>query len=438
MHWTFPQDLAKLPFRNGSTGCNHYWRRCCRVDTGPWSEEGGRTNYEGVSLCRSLIGHQEGIPFQIFERDESVSARGQGWAITIHWALPYLKKLLEPDVLQDVEGVQVDPAIGRNDNGNFLFINLSNCETEFRIPPSERRRVNREKLLAVLVKGVQDRVQWSKKLILVEPGDEGRGVKAVFEDGTAVSGAVLVGAEGSNSTVRRFLCPNNYRNSQLPIRFVGCSVDMTKEQVTPLRSLDPLLFQGCHPETSCYMWVSMLEVPEINGTAGTDQERYRVQLNLSWPVNGPEDEVEPNNAERLRDMKRRAAAFAPVLREAIESIPDDTGVLEIKLADWPCRDWDNRRGTVTLVGDAAHAMTMYRGEAANHGMLDAYHLSRALNSIYREGRSQEEAMDKFEEEMRTRTSRAVLMSRQACFDAHDWSKLDETSAILTKRAVTAR
>jgi hypothetical protein len=54
--------------------------------------------------------------------------------------------MLEPDVLADVNGTQVDPAIGRDDHGNFLFVNLSTCEAKFRIPSSERRRVNREKL----------------------------------------------------------------------------------------------------------------------------------------------------------------------------------------------------------------------------------------------------------------------------------------------------
>ncbi|KAK6383857.1 hypothetical protein LTS17_003149 [Exophiala oligosperma] len=390
----------------------------------------------GLTLAHGL--KKEGIPFQIFERDESVSARGQGWAITIHWALPYLKQLLEPQVLQKIDSVQVDPAQGRQDKGNFLFLNLSNCETKFRIPPSERRRVNREKLRAVLLEGVKDQVQWSKRLVGVEPALAGQGVKALFADGTSSTGALLVGADGSNSAVRKFLRPDDYHNRQLPIRFVGTGVDMTEDRVRPLRSLDPLLFQGCHPDTSCFMWVSMLEVPEINGTAGTADERYRVQLNLSWPVKGPQDEVKATDSDRLQDMKMRAAPFAPVLRNAVESIPEGSTVLEIKLADWPCLKWDNHQGSVTLVGDAAHAMTMYRGEAANHGMLDAYHLCQALKEVHAEGRAQRDAIDRFEEEMRTRTSHAVQMSRQACFDAHDWSRLNESSAVLTKRAVTAQ
>lgn len=295
---------------------------------------------------------------------------------------------------------------------------------------------------AVLLRDVAEHVRWSKHLARIDVGENGQGVKAIFEDGTGASGAMIVGADGSNSRVRKFLRPDNYRNSQLPIRFLGSGVDMTKQQVTPLRQLDPLLFQGCHPETGCFMWVSMLETPAVNGTEGTPKERYRVQINLSWPVKTRDDEPKETDRERVADMKRRAAVFAPVLRDAINTIPDDAAVLEIKLADWPCLDWDNQGGRVTLVGDAAHAMTMYRGEAANHGMLDAYRLCESLKSVYErssnDDASSSKAIMEFEQEMRTRTSHAVQMSRQACFDAHDWERLNENSAVLTKRAVVAK
>jgi 2-polyprenyl-6-methoxyphenol hydroxylase-like FAD-dependent oxidoreductase len=81
---------------------------------------------------------------------------------------------------------------------------------------------------------------------------------------------------------------------------------------------------------------------------------------------------------------------------------------------------------------------MFRGEAANHGMLDAYRLCESVKKVYAGDMSQEVAIGGFEEEMRTRTSHAVQMSRQACFDAHDWERLNENSAVLTKRAVVAK
>ncbi|KAG6005375.1 hypothetical protein E4U21_000226 [Claviceps maximensis] len=414
---------------------------------------------------------QANIPFQIFERDEHVDARGHGWAITIHWALPFLAQLLDDDTLAALEQAQVDPEVGRQDHGNFLFLNLETLESKFRIPPNKRRRVNREKLRKALLHGVKDHVQWGKRLSNVQvldghgdgtgTGMDGVGgggggrreeglVHVTFSDGSSADGSMLVGAEGTNSPTRKFLMPDSYATHQLPVRFLGAAVNMTPEQVRPLRDIDPLLFQGCHPATGNFLWISMMETPEVNGTKGTDQERYVVQINISWILKSDHEEnnskkttqdreeTSTTDSELIAEMKRRAQDFHPLLRHAVDSIPETTPVLEIPLQDWPCLEWDNRKGRVTLVGDAAHAMTMYRGEAANHGILDAYNLIQQLTKMHAGERPLSTAMDDYEQEMRDRTGGeqgAVMLSRQACLDAHDFHALNENSAVLRRRAI---
>ena len=386
-----------------------------------------------ISLVIAVLTlYKLGVPFQIYERDEHIKSRGQGWAITLHWILPFLKEMLSEDTFKDVESVQVDPQAASL--GKFVFINLETLEPKFLIPPGDRRRVNREKLRKVLLKGVSEHVHWSKRLASIE--EKGDGVVAGFEDGTQADGSLIVGVEGSNSRTRKFLAPESYKNIPLPIRFTGASVDLTPEQVKPLKDIDPLLFQGCHPVTGAFFWFSMLETPQVNGTAGTDQERYRVQIMISWPVKTPDDEVKSTDLERLANMKKRASDFNPVLRDVVQLIPDGSEVIEVVLQDWPCLPWDNRNGKVTLAGDAAHAMTMYRGEAANHGLLDAHRLCRALDMVYNQGKSLKVAVDRYETELRERTSTAVLLSRQACLDAHDFAGLNENSAVLKRRAIS--
>ncbi|KAL6365704.1 hypothetical protein LRP88_01705 [Fusarium phalaenopsidis] len=386
----------------------------------------------GLALAHGL--KMLGIPYRIYERDAHISSRGQGWAITLHWVLPFLKELLSDDTFKDVESVQVDPEADRQGLGKFVFINLETLEPKFLIPPGDRRRVNREKLRNVLLKSVSDQVMWSKRLTSIRDKDDG--VVAMFDDGTQAEGSLIVGVEGSNSSTRKFLAPESYRNVRLPIRFTGAALDLTPEQVKPLKDIDPLLFQGCHPVTGTFFWFSMLETPKVNGTAGTGDEHYRVQVMISWPMKTPDDEVGVTDTERLANMKRRATEFNPVLRDVVHRIPEGSEVIEIVLQDWPCPHWDNHHGKITLAGDAAHAMTMYRGEAANHGILDAYRLCKALEAVYRQGKDLEEAIGEYETELRERTSVAVLLSRQACLDAHDWAGLNENSAVLKKRAVT--
>ncbi|KAH6663984.1 hypothetical protein F5X68DRAFT_161232 [Plectosphaerella plurivora] len=389
----------------------------------------------GLTLAHGLL--KAGIPFIIFERDAHISARGQGWAITLHWVLPFLREVLSAETLAGIEAVQVDPEAGRRGLGKFVFLNLETLEPKFLIPPGDRRRVNREKLRNVLLAGVAGHVRWGKRLSIIEEIPDG-GVTAVFDDGSRVEGALLVGVEGSNSSTRKFLVPDSYRNIRLPFRFTGAALDLTPAQVKPLRDIDPLLFQGCHPDPAdgAFFWFSMLETPEINGTHGTPAPRYRVQVMISWPLRTADDEVKPTDAGRLANMRARAQHFHPSLRDVVDAIPEGSEVTEIVLQDWPCLPWDNRGGRVTLAGDAAHAMTMYRGEAANHGILDAYRLYKALEGAHKSGTELRGAIDGYEAELRERTSVAALLSRQACIDAHNFPGLNENSAVLKRRAIS--
>lgn len=352
--------------------------------------------------------------------------------------LRYLGEIVDEETLAGIDGVQVDPEVGRNDTGNFMFINLKTQETKFRIPPNVRRRVNREKLRKVLLKGVAEKVQWNKQLVDIDvSGDSGDGVQATFADGSTAEGRMLVGAEGSNSQTRKFLVPDAYQNYLLPVKMIGVSVDFTPDQVQPLRQIDPLLFQGCHPDTGVFLWVSMLESPEVNGSAGTADEHYRVQIIISWLVKDHGESVPESNSERIAMMKRLADGFHPDLYKTVQAIPESSPTLHLVLQDWPCQDWDNRDGRVTLVGDAAHAMVMYRGEAGNHGILDAWHLLHEIKAVYAGEKTQAEAVGDYESEMKERVTPAVLLSRQACLDAHDYDGLNEDSAVLKKRAINA-
>jgi 2-polyprenyl-6-methoxyphenol hydroxylase-like FAD-dependent oxidoreductase len=75
-----------------------------------------------------------------------------------------------------------------------------------------------------------------------------------------------------------------------------------------------------------------------------------------------------------------------------------------------------------------------RGEAANHGMMDAAKLKDQLK-LWHEGKlDQQEAIAVYERELIKRGHDAVLLSRQACLDAHDIRNLHADSPLVSKRA----
>lgn len=306
----------------------------------------------GLTLAQALKKH--GIPFEIYERDSQMD-RSAGWGITIHWALPALKACLPSALFDRLATIQVDPQQGIKDTGRFLFLDLATAEPVYQIPPSERLRINRLRFRSLLAEGLD--VHWGKQVTGFNTNLDD-GVEVTFSDGTSTRGSMLIGADGSSSRTRRVLLGEDIgKLYQLPARFMGVTVRLTPEKVQPLRSIDPLLFQGSHRETGTFLWYSTLSTPEVNGSSG-GEEYYEGQLNMSWIVRRAEDEVPARNGERIAKMKEMARPFEARLRKAVEDIPDEAVVLEIKLQDWPTLEWPTFDGKVTLVGDAAHAMTM--------------------------------------------------------------------------------
>jgi 2-polyprenyl-6-methoxyphenol hydroxylase-like FAD-dependent oxidoreductase len=75
----------------------------------------------------------------------------------------------------------------------------------------------------------------------------------------------------------------------------------------------------------------------------------------------------------------------------------------------------------------------YRGEGANHGILDAALLVDQLKKVKAGEISQKEAIEAYEAEMKPRAQEAVLKSRQAALDAHNWEALTEASPTIGGR-----
>lgn len=61
----------------------------------------------GLALAQAL--QKEGIPFQVYERDQHFHERSAGWGISVYWALPALENCLPSGLSEELYSVQVDP-----------------------------------------------------------------------------------------------------------------------------------------------------------------------------------------------------------------------------------------------------------------------------------------------------------------------------------------
>ncbi|KAG4026286.1 hypothetical protein MFRU_042g00150 [Monilinia fructicola] len=381
----------------------------------------------GLTLAQGC--RENGIEFEIVERDET-GKRAQGWAITLHWCLRSLERTIGERLSELIPTATIDPTLNDVD-GNFLFLNARKAEPRYKIPSSKlRRRLDRQKFRNLLTTDLN--VREGKKLSSLTPPSEFGPLTAHFSDGTESSATLVVGADGNNSMTRRCLFEGRKEGelTRLPVYCLGMVRHFTEEQIAPIRAIDPLLFQSLDPETGTFMWFSLQGITE-NPDAS---KSYKGLVIVSWLIKDDiKDAMPKTDKERVAYVKRRVEGYAEPLRSIVQDIPDDVATTPLRLGDWPCQEWNNWGGRITLVGDAAHAMTMYRGEGANHGILDAALLIDQLKKVKAGEITQKEAIDAYEAEMRPRTHEAVLKSRQAALDAHDWDALSENSPVIGGR-----
>jgi 2-polyprenyl-6-methoxyphenol hydroxylase-like FAD-dependent oxidoreductase len=288
-------------------------------------------------------------------------------------------------------------------------------------------------------------LQWEKRLDkIVQKADHS--ITVTFSDGTTAGGTHLVGCDGARSRVREILCNlagRDSHNDQLDVRFLGCSVELPSNVVLRIRQLDPLFFQGHHPNGS-FFFFGIQETPAIN-----ERGNFRCQVNISWQYRqgfldrDHPTEIPDGQEARLALIREIASHWTSPFQDVVRSIPTDTPLQEIKLEDWLPSDggaWENLHGRATLIGDAAHAMTMYRGEAVNHGIMDVYDLTECFLSTLSDPEGMldsQVACDTFEKKMVGRTNIAIRASRKACLDAHYSEKIDKMSPLVSKRAIIA-
>jgi hypothetical protein len=157
---------------------------------------------------------------------------------------------------------------------------------------------------------------------------------------------------------------------------MGVSVPYPAEKCKKIQALDPYFFQACDPATNTFMFYGFLHVPTSKEQeAANNTLPVTCQILTSWPcrpgflgIDGPSD-IPNGNAERLAWMKKITAGWAEPFREIVQDIPDSAEVKIVNLEDWPPVKgaWDNHGGRVTLIGDAAHAMTMCKSPSSIFG-----------------------------------------------------------------------
>ncbi|KAH6612266.1 hypothetical protein B0J18DRAFT_77587 [Chaetomium sp. MPI-SDFR-AT-0129] len=403
----------------------------------------------GLLLAQYLRKTGSNRPVLIFERDADLATRGIGWGLTLHWSLPALRSLLPEELVQRLPEAYVDrAAVEQGRPSTFPFYDISTGELKAKTPTateSHRIRVTRDRLRRLLATDLD--IQWGKAVSSIKTDEDGT-VTASFDDGTSYEGCFAVACDGGSSRIRGLLFPEQQKH-HIPVRLLGVRMDCTPEEIEPLRQLDPFFLQGAASQNDSFVYISVLDAP--NNTPEGNGGKYSCQMVVSWPIregffNQPEPIAFPDTNEgRIALIKTFAETWAEPFRTLALSIPSSSEVKSLDLYDWPPPKNLRTTGRVALVGDALHPMAMYRGEGANHAIIDVLDLSEIVlphllssetaETPSAQASSLRAALDRYEDTVVARARPAVLASRQACIDAHQWARIRDASPLLSRRAM---
>ena len=373
----------------------------------------------GVALAVACL-HRR-IPFTLYEKDKSFDARAQGYGLTLQQASNAIKGL---GLFSLKEGCNSTRHVVHTTDGKE--ITEWGARTHSNIKKSPKRinvHIPRQALRRAMLEQLgDDVVQWGHRLLGFKQCED-KGVELSFQvngEMKNVKADLVVGADGIRSVVRSLI--------------VG-------EDITPLRYLGFVVILGiCSLEALIGVESSLLDLSTVFQTVNGSERIYVMPYSLDsvmWQLSFPMPEVEAKalsskGAKSLKEEACRRAQWHTPIPQILSA------TLVTQISGYPVYDREllkeellEKAGAVTLIGDAAHPMSPFKGQGANQALLDALSLARNISiactafSKWRETGVRESVLTQFEEEMLARSASKVKDSAEAVEFLHSKSVLRE-------------
>mmetsp|Transcript_20647 Transcript_20647/g.33751 ORF Transcript_20647/g.33751 Transcript_20647/m.33751 type:complete len:625 (-) Transcript_20647:47-1921(-) len=452
----------------------------------------------GVALAAAL--QHRNIPCKIYERDTSFEERKQGYGLTMQQGARALRALGLFSLTDDDGSDESDQLGNKSEKEHGVKPTRFGIHSTRHVvhkpdgtvvgewgmkvwggrfekngkkhAKRQNAHISRQNLRSLLLQMLRpDTIQWGYKFVAYEAGRSEdndssgsntlklkfrrRGLDGVQDVTTNTT--ILVGCDGLRSAVRA----QKLGNDIAPLRYLDCIVILGISQSPPNSHLTDgeTVFQTADGVTRLYAmpFAKAGEKASVLGdSAYNDSESSGLSM---WQLSFPMDESDAMKLSSLgpaalkEEALKRCSTWHDPIPELLKSTPQDL------ITGYPCYDRDLvdkdclRQGCdntdssaefVTMLGDAAHPMSPFKGQGANQALLDAVLLARKIHSVVRQKREESqplyeripEALGEFEYEMIRRSSVKVKKSAEAAKFLHSEVAIKEGN--VTRAAAAAK
>ena len=367
----------------------------------------------GAGLASLLLAQslrRAAVPFQIFERDSSISFRAQGYRLRLSGeGLDAIESALGPDKFKTFWD-----QCGKTGGSGFTALDATNGEVLSSKPAEDNKSGPKESLASrdgkiigisrgdmrrIFMEGCEPFIRWSHKVTGYELTPSG--VRAIFADGSkSDEGEMLIGGEGIYSKVAKQLS-----GGKLKVYDTGARGIHGQAPTTAFKQLGEgvwRLVDDSKPEGRVFT------ITNVRPGDMDDPDTIFGWTMGAQPgvIDVPGDDLSVIGSPAAKVAKSLTAKWHPRVKPLFDNMIDSEAAFwKITCSTpWGVPEWPNEP-RVTVIGDAVHSMTPAGGIGANTAVQDSALLGKLLANGYNSNVTAE-----YEKEMRVYGSAAVKTS----------------------------